>query len=76
MSFSPGDIVQLKSGGPAMTVTGGGPDGVHVIWYGESTDEMRTSVIPGVCLEVLVLDDDEIEDDDEEDEPAGKRGGH
>jgi uncharacterized protein YodC (DUF2158 family) len=22
MSFSPGDVVQLKSGGPAMTVTG------------------------------------------------------
>jgi len=75
MSFNPGDIVQLKSGGPAMTVTAESPEGVHVIWYGESNDEMRTSVIPGVCLEVLVLDDDEVEDEDE-DEPLGKRGGH
>ena len=59
MAFSPGDIVQLKSGGPAMTVTAETPDGIRCVWYGESSDEFKTTTIPAVCLDALILDDDE-----------------
>ncbi|MBV8564019.1 MAG: DUF2158 domain-containing protein [Methylobacteriaceae bacterium] len=71
MGFSPGEIVQLKSGGPAMTVTSSSAEGVHCIWYGEATDELKTGVIPAPCLEILILEDDE----ETEDEPARPKPG-
>jgi len=41
--FKIGDIVQLKSGGPKMTVTvdsvGGGMDGVRTSWFAGSKHE-------------------------------------
>ena len=40
MDFKKGDIVQLKSGGPAMVVTGEAGEGVQVLWYGEIVDEI------------------------------------
>lgn len=69
MSFEPGDIVQLKSFGPAMTVVSVDAEGVHVLWYGEANDELKTHVIPAVALEkITVLDEDEDDDEDEGDE--------
>ena len=50
MDFNKGDIVQLKSGGPAMIVTGQTGDSVQCLWYGEVTDEVRTGTIPAFCL--------------------------
>ena len=50
MEFKTGDIVQLKSGGPAMVVTGQSGEGVQVLWYGEVVDEIRTGTVPAVCL--------------------------
>jgi uncharacterized protein YodC (DUF2158 family) len=39
VQVKPGDVVRLKSGGPAMTVTGlGGPSGSHLLlckWFDE-----------------------------------------
>ncbi len=69
MAFSPGDIVQLKSGGPPMTVTMESPEGVHCIWYGETTEAIRTGVVPAVCLEPLIVGH-EIEDAPAPSKPA------
>lgn len=70
-TFEPGDIVQLKSFGPAMTVVAVSGAGVEVLWYGEVDDELKTHVIPAIALEkitVLEEEDDEDEDDDDDDD--------
>ncbi|ACB93718.1 YodC family protein [Beijerinckia indica] len=71
MSFEAGDIVQLKSGGPAMTVSGSSAEGIHCLWFAEISGEVKSAVIPPICLELIVLDDDEDLDDEEieDDEP-------
>lgn len=61
MDFKTGDIVQLKSGGPAMVVTGAAGDGVTVLWYGEMVDEIKTGTVPAFCLieaEIEEVDED------------------
>ena len=50
MEFKKGDIVQLKSGGPAMVVTGQSGESVQVLWYGEMVDEIKNSTVPAICL--------------------------
>lgn len=68
-SLEPGDIVQIKSGGPIMTVVSIDEAGAHCLWYSESGEEIRTATIPAVALTALVLSDDEdFEDDDFDDE--------
>ncbi len=61
MDFQKGEIVQLKSGGPAMVVTGQSDDGVQVLWYGEMVDDLKTGSVPAFCLVEA-----EIEDADED----------
>lgn len=76
MSFSVGDVVMLKSGGPALTVTEVGDDGVSVVWYADTEDNFRTTVLPPETLilfddeDDLDLDDDEEEEEDDEDDVA------
>ena len=50
MDFNKGDIVQLKSGGPAMIVTDQTGDTVQCLWYGEVVDDVRRASIPAFCL--------------------------
>ncbi len=64
MEFHAGEVVQLKSGGPAMTVVGADDKGVHCVWYGETNDEIRAGVIAAVALEPVQI----IAEDDDEDE--------
>jgi uncharacterized protein YodC (DUF2158 family) len=71
INFQPGDIVQLKSLGPAMTVTETKEEGVHCLWYAEMSDEIKTHVIPAICLEKIDIDDAE---DDEEEDDGDKKG--
>lgn len=66
MEFKKGDIVQLKSGGPAMVVTGEAGEGVQVLWYGEIVDEIKTGTVPAICLV-------EAELEEAEDEAFGRR---
>lgn len=68
--FEPGDVVKLKSGGPSMTVVAVKSDGVHCLWYADMADEVKTAVVPAICLELSDddLDDDDDDDDDEDDE--------
>ncbi|MFG1360296.1 YodC family protein [Xanthobacter pseudotagetidis] len=72
MAFGPGDIVQLKSGSPALTVVGVDGDEVKVFWYADEVGEFRAQTLPSVALEPLDLDDfadgEEDEDDEEDDE--------
>ncbi len=61
MDFKKGDIVQLKSGGPAMIVTGEAGEGVQVLWYAEMADEIRTATIPAICLVEAEIEEAEEE---------------
>ncbi|MGV6872667.1 YodC family protein [Pseudochelatococcus sp. B33] len=67
MSFTVGDVVMLKSGGPALTVTGVGSEGVTVVWYADSEDNFRTTLLPPETL-ILFDDEDELDLDDQEEE--------
>ena len=62
-----GDIVQLKSGGPAMTVLGlSGADDLTCVWYAAQADEYRSQVFPKTALDLIQYDDDDDEDLDED----------
>lgn len=67
MSFTVGDVVMLKSGGPALTVTEVGSEGVTVVWYADSEDKFRNTILPPETL-ILFDDEDELELEDPEDE--------
>lgn len=69
MAFEPGDIAQLKSGSPALTVLATVGTDVTVIWYAEEMSEFRTHTIPAIALEGLeLIEYDEDEDDEDSDE--------
>ena len=64
MDFKPGDLVQLKSGGRAMTVVKAGKSDVDVIWYAETDDSLRNGTVPAICLDLIDLaDDEDLEDE-------------
>src|SRR5215470_10326650 len=67
MTFAPGDIVMLKSGGQSMTVVSVSEDDVHCLWIGDE-GELYRETIPAVALESLHSNNDDDEDDDEEEE--------
>lgn len=66
MAFEPGEIVQLKSGSPALTVVEALTADVKVVWFAEEVGEFRTQTLPAVALEIIDLT--EFEEEDEEDE--------
>ncbi|WP_127092135.1 DUF2158 domain-containing protein [Aquabacter cavernae] len=74
MAIAPGEIVQLKSGSPALTVIAVDGDVVEVVWFAEDVSEFRTQKIPAVALDTLELEefdlDEEDEDEDENEEEA------
>lgn len=55
-TFQVGDVVQLKSGGPEMTVIDNRPDGskVECMWF-VPNDEARTQSISSVALMAVEL---------------------
>lgn len=71
MTFAPGDIVTLKSGGHPMTVVSLDAEEVDCLWFGDSGELFR-QLIPAIALTVLEQSESEEaeddEDDDEEDE--------
>ncbi|MGQ3356621.1 MAG: YodC family protein [Phreatobacter sp.] len=67
MTFTPGDIVTLKSGGQPLTVTAIGDDEATCIWLGEEGDLFREA-IPLVALQAPDLEDEEGEDDEDGDD--------
>lgn len=72
MTFTPGDIVTLKSGGQALTVTSIGDDEATCIWLGEEGDLFRES-IPLIALQAIDLEEEEEGEDDGEDDEDGER---
>jgi uncharacterized protein YodC (DUF2158 family) len=62
MPFQPGEIVQLKSGGPLLTVVKVEDKRITCMWYAQEQGEFRTQV-----FEQAWLDQIDIEDDDDED---------
>lgn len=68
MALAPGDIVQLKSGSPALTVVTASEAEISVIWYAEDANEFRKDTLPTVAVEKLDVADFEEEDDEDEDE--------
>lgn len=69
MAFKPGDVVVLKSGGPAMTVASVEEDDVKCLWIGEEGELFRED-IPAIALELIETEDDldEIDEDEDGDE--------
>jgi len=63
MSFEPGDVVFLKSGGQPMTVVGKTEQDIECMWMGEEGDLFREA-IPSIALSTY----EDLEHDDEEDE--------
>ncbi|MFG1431345.1 DUF2158 domain-containing protein [Xanthobacter sp. V2C-8] len=68
MAFEPGEIVQLKSGSPALTVVEVLEQDVKVVWYAEEVGEFRSQTLPAVSLETLDLTEFEIEEEEESEE--------
>jgi uncharacterized protein YodC (DUF2158 family) len=64
MALEIGDIVQLKSGGPVMTVVMvDGENAITCMWYASQQGEFRTHVFPQVLLDEIEFEDDEDDDD-------------
>ena len=78
-SFEPGDIVQIKSGGPIMTVVSAKGAEVLCLWFSEQAGDVKTTTIPARALgKVDLADDEDFEDEDEfedDDEDAPKAKG-
>jgi uncharacterized protein YodC (DUF2158 family) len=78
VTFEPGDVVTLKSGGPTMTVIGVKEDGVQCMWYAEASDEVKTAVVPAICVEKATAfvyeDEDEDEENDYDEDKPQKHG--
>lgn len=70
MTFEPGNIVMLKSGGMQMTVAEATDEGVQCLWLGEEGDLFRET-LPEAVLELVPAigpeDEDDSDEDDEED---------
>lgn len=75
MTFQPGDIVALKSGGQYMTVSGVSDEGVECIWIGEEGDFFRETV-PAAVLKAAETEngDHDSEGEDAEDEEDADEG--
>ncbi len=80
MSFSQGDTVNVKSGGPALTVLSVSGDHVTCLFFSEELGEFKEAVIPSFALEAFEEDEaDDHEkhashdhDEDEEDDHEHK----
>jgi uncharacterized protein YodC (DUF2158 family) len=80
MTFAPGDIVALKSGGHSMTVVSAEDNDIECLWLGDTGELFRQS-IPAVALTMLEQSeaedeaeadaDDEDEDEEDENEHRG-----
>jgi uncharacterized protein YodC (DUF2158 family) len=80
MTFKPGDVVLLRSGGPSMTVVSVDEDEIKCVWIGEEGELFRET-IPPIALDLVETEDDldddehEHEHEDEEDDRTKERDG-
>jgi uncharacterized protein YodC (DUF2158 family) len=72
LAFEIGATVQLRSGGPALTVLGQAGDRVHCVFFSDEIGEFRETMLPEIALEAIDMEemddagDEEGEDDEEE----------
>lgn len=78
MTIKAGDVVMLKSGGPALTVAEVNDENAECIWIGDEGELFREA-LPLIALEPAIFapehdeddengEDEEDDDDEEEDE--------
>ncbi len=65
MTFQPGDVVALKSGGQPMTVANVADEGIECIWIGEEGELFRET-LPSIVLQTAEMFEADEEDEDEE----------
>ena len=72
--FKVGDVVQLKSGGPAMTVIDTKEEAaVECLWFGDVSETFRREILPVIALETVEFESgegggSESEEDEEDNE--------
>jgi len=67
MTFEPGEVVMLKSGGRPMTVVSADEEHIDCLWIGEQGQLFRES-IPAAALIAIAAEDDDAEDEADEDD--------
>jgi uncharacterized protein YodC (DUF2158 family) len=65
--FSPGDVVILKSGGPALTVLTADEDDAKCLYFSEELGEFKEVRIPIFALEDFESDEQESDEDEDDD---------
>lgn len=66
-AFEIGTIVQLRSGGPALTVLGQAGDRVHCVFFSDEIGDFRETMLHEVSLVAIDgMEEDEESDDDQE----------
>jgi uncharacterized protein YodC (DUF2158 family) len=73
MTFEPGDVVFLKSGGQSLTVATVDDDNLECIWMGEEGELFRET-LPSVVLTKAPADED-MHDEDMDDEDQSEQEG-
>lgn len=74
MTFKPGHVVVLKSGGLHMTVAEVSGDDVHCIWLGDDGELFRDT-LPEAVLDLIPSIGPEDEEDEDEDEENDEEDG-
>jgi uncharacterized protein YodC (DUF2158 family) len=64
--MQPGDVVQLKSGGPALTVIGVEGEGVRCLFFSDEIGDFREATIPAFALDTFEVSDPEAEEAEED----------
>jgi uncharacterized protein YodC (DUF2158 family) len=73
MSFEPGDVVFLKSGGQSLTVAAVDDDSIECVWMGEEGELFREALPSVVLTKAGEVEEEDAEDEDEEqDDTAAK----
>jgi len=70
MTFTPGETVAVKSGGPALTVLSVEGDHVKCLFFSEELGEFKQTVLPAFALEGFDSEDEESENDVTDEEEA------
>jgi uncharacterized protein YodC (DUF2158 family) len=67
-AFQIGATVQLKSGGPALTVLGQAGDRVHCVFFSDEIGEFRETMLHEISLIAIDMIEEQEEDEREESE--------
>ncbi|MCA0399386.1 MAG: YodC family protein [Proteobacteria bacterium] len=66
--FKIGDVVQMKSGGPAMSVVSTTDEKAECLWFAEGSETFQRDTFPMACLEAVEFEEEDDEDDGEDED--------